>query len=122
MKESYGNLPAAKINPELLRWVVENLVKNSMEASNPKTGIISVSTSYNEAQKKIVISVEDNGRGVPSGEQKKIFSPGFTTKTRGWGLGLTLAKRIIEEYHGGRISLKSSEPNVKTIFMVELPV
>ncbi len=122
LKENYGVLPAAKINSELLRWVIENLVKNSMEASNSKTGIISISTLYNEPQKKIVITVEDNGRGVPYGEQNKIFSPGFTTKTRGWGLGLTLARRIVEEYHGGRISLKSSEPNVKTVFMVELPV
>ncbi len=122
INESYGDLPAAYINPELLRWVIENLVKNSMEASNSKTGIISVSTSYNEAQKKIVITVEDNGRGVPGKTQKKIFYPGFTTKTRGWGLGLTLARRIVHEYHGGRISLKTSEPNLKTVFVVELPV
>ena len=122
LDENYGALPSANINPELLRWVIENLVKNSMEASNCKTGIISVSTQYNEPLKKIVITVEDNGRGVPYGEQKRIFSPGFTTKTRGWGLGLTLARRIVEEYHGGRISLKSSEPNVKTVFVVELPV
>jgi signal transduction histidine kinase len=93
-----------------------------MEASNPKTGIISVSTSFNPSQKKAVILVEDNGHGIPAGKQKKIFSPGFTTKKRGWGLGLTLARRIVEEYHGGKISLKSSEPNIKTLFMVELPV
>jgi signal transduction histidine kinase len=122
IKETYGDLPAVMINPELLMWVIENLVKNSMEATNAKTGVISVSTYHNAVQKKVVIVVEDNGRGIPAGEQKKVFSPGFTTKKRGWGLGLTLARRIVEEYHGGRISLKSSEPNVKTIFMVELPV
>jgi signal transduction histidine kinase len=122
IRENYGELPDANINPELLMWVIENLVKNSMESSNSKTGIISVSTSYNEAQRRISITVEDNGRGVPSKMQKKIFSPGFTTKTRGWGLGLTLARRIVHEYHGGRISLKISEPNVKTVFMVELPI
>jgi signal transduction histidine kinase len=120
--ESYDDLPAVMINPELLMWVIENLVKNSMESTNSKTGVINVSTSYNAVQKKVVIVVEDNGRGIPAGEQNKIFSPGFTTKKRGWGLGLTLAKRIVEEYHGGRISLKSSEPNIKTVFMVELPV
>jgi signal transduction histidine kinase len=122
IKENYGELPLVNVNPELMRWVIENLVKNSMESSNPKTGVITVSTSSNPTQKKVVILVEDNGHGIPAGKQKKVFSPGFTTKKRGWGLGLTLARRIVEEYHGGKISLKSSEPNVKTSFMVELPV
>jgi signal transduction histidine kinase len=122
IKENYGDIPSAKINPELLRWVIENLIKNSMEATNSKTGMISVATQYIAAPKKILITVEDNGRGVQSGEQKKIFSPGFTSKKRGWGLGLTLARRIVEEYHGGKISLKSSEPGVKTVFAVEIPV
>lgn len=122
IKENYGDIPPGRINSELLRWVIENLVKNSMEAANSKTGVISVSTQYVEAQNKILITVEDNGRGVPPREQRKVFSPGFTTKKRGWGLGLTLARRIVEEYHGGRISLKSSEPGVRTVFTVELPV
>jgi hypothetical protein len=122
IKENYGVLPPVNINPELMMWVIENLVKNSMEAVNSKTGIINVSTYHNKTQKRVVIIVEDNGRGIPAGEQKKIFSPGFTTKQRGWGLGLTLARRIVEEYHGGRISLKTSEANVKTVIMVELPV
>jgi signal transduction histidine kinase len=122
IKENYGDLPPVNINPELMRWVIENLVKNSMEAANPKTGIISVFTSHNVAQKRVVITVEDNGHGIPPGKQKQIFSPGFTTKKRGWGLGLTLARRIVEEYHGGKISLKTSEPNTRTIFVVELPV
>ena len=121
IKENYGDIPDAQINSELLRWVIENLLKNSMEATNPKTGLINVTTQYIIAQKKILITVEDNGRGVPSGEQKKIFSPGFTSKKRGWGLGLTLAKRIVEEYHGGKISLKTSESGVKTVFAVEIP-
>jgi signal transduction histidine kinase len=122
IKESYGELPPANINSELIRWVIENLVKNSMEATNSKTGVINVTTSFNEVMKRIQITVEDNGRGIPSGEQGKIFSPGFTTKQRGWGLGLTLARRIIQEYHNGKISLKSSEPGLKTIFQIELPV
>ena len=120
--EEYGDLPSSNINRELMGWVVENLVKNSMEAVNPKTGLISVRTAFNPNQKKISIIVEDNGRGISPSEHGKIFSPGFTTKKRGWGLGLTLARRIIEEYHGGRISLKSSEPGVKTVFVIELPV
>jgi signal transduction histidine kinase len=122
IKEQYGDIPTVRINPELLRWVIENLLKNSMESTNSKTGQISVITMYNDQQKRAVITIEDNGRGIPAKEQKKIFSPGFTTKKRGWGLGLSLARRIVVEYHSGKIWLKSSEPNVKTTFIVELPV
>jgi signal transduction histidine kinase len=122
IKANFGVLPDINVNPELLRWVIENLVKNSMEAADSQTGLITVTTSFNAQLRKVLIAVEDNGRGIPFSEQKKIFSPGFTTKKRGWGLGLTLARRIVEEYHGGRINLKSSEPGVKTVFSVELPV
>jgi signal transduction histidine kinase len=104
-----------------MRWVVENLVKNSLEATDSRAGIITLTTSYNRSQKRVFILVEDNGRGIPASEHKKIFSPGFTTKKRGWGLGLTLARRIVEEYHGGRISLKSSDPGERTAFLIELP-
>ena len=122
IKDEYGPLPNVKVNAELLRWVIENLIKNSMEASDSKTGLISVTTHFSETLGKVIIQVEDNGRGISYAEQKKIFAPGFTSKKRGWGLGLTLARRIVEEYHGGRINLRSSEPNVKTVFSVELPV
>jgi signal transduction histidine kinase len=120
--EHYEDLPTIRVNAELLSWVVENLVKNSMEAANPKTGVISISTANNVMQKKVIITVEDNGKGIPFSEQKNIFSPGFTTKKRGWGLGLTLARRIVEEYHGGKISLRTSEPGIRTVFAVELPL
>jgi len=119
---SYGAIPEIDVNSELLAWVVENLLKNSMEAANSKTGLIHVATLFNELQKRIIISIEDNGRGIPFSDQKKIFSPGFTSKKRGWGLGLTLARRIVEEYHRGRIFLKSSEAGIKTVFIVELQV
>lgn len=122
IQEHYGELPPVNVNPELMRWVIENLVKNSLEAANSKTGMISLTTVHHSAQNKVIISVEDNGRGVHASEQKKIFSPGFTTRKRGWGLGLTLARRIVEEYHDGKITLKSSEPGVKTLFTIELPV
>jgi signal transduction histidine kinase len=122
INEEYGDLPDIKINSELMGWVVENLVKNSMEAVNPKTGVISLRTSFNANQRKICVVIEDNGRGIAASEHGKIFSPGFTTKKRGWGLGLTLARRIVEEYHGGRISLRTSEPGIRTVFMIELPV
>ena len=120
--EKYEETPPVKINTELISWVVENLIKNSLEATNPKTGIIYLKIEYNPDQKNVMIIVEDNGRGVPPSEHKKIFAPGFTTKKRGWGLGLTLARRIVEEYHGGKINLKYSDPGIRTAFGIELPV
>jgi signal transduction histidine kinase len=122
ISEKYGNLPPVKINTELISWVIENLIKNSMESTSPKAGIIGIKTSYNPGHKKVPIIVEDNGRGVPPAQQKRIFAPGFTTKKRGWGLGLTLARRIVEEYHKGKISLKYSDPGIRTAFGIELPV
>ena len=122
IREKCGEIPPVKINMELISWVVENLIKNSLEATGPKTGFITISTEYDSTQKKVRVTVEDNGRGIPPSEQKKVFAPGFTTKKRGWGLGLTLAKRIVEEYHGGKISLKFSDPGIRTAFSIELPV
>jgi signal transduction histidine kinase len=122
IKEHLGDLVPVKVNAELLSWVIENLLKNSLEAVVPGQGIIQISTRFNEEKKKITIEVSDNGRGIPSREQKKIFRPGYTTKKRGWGLGLSLAKRIVEEYHLGKIFLKESIPNQKTILLMVIPV
>ncbi len=120
--EKYGEIPPVKINTELISWVIENLIKNSMESTSPGAGIISIKTEYDPGHKNVLITVEDNGRGIPPSRQKRIFAPGFTTKKRGWGLGLTLAKRIVEEYHKGKISLKYSDPDIRTAFGIELPV
>jgi signal transduction histidine kinase len=120
--EKLGHLVPAKANAELLSWVVENLIKNSLEAVNPKAGVIEVSTSLDKEKKNVIIQVGDNGRGIPTRRQKKIFKPGYTTKKRGWGLGLSLAKRIVEEYHLGKICLKESFPNEKTTISMTIPV
>ena len=112
---------AAAVNAELVGWVLENLIKNALEAVDPKTGHVTVSLSCADEGKTAVIRVADNGRGIPPAQQKKIFFPGHTTKKRGWGLGLTLSRRIVAEYHGGRIYLAESTPGVKTEFVVELP-
>lgn len=120
--EKYGDIPLTRINTELMSWVIENLIKNSMEATSPKAGMISVKTEFDSGHRRVQIIVEDNGRGIPATEQKRIFAPGFTTKKRGWGLGLTLARRIVEEYHKGKISLKYSDPGIRTAFGIELPV
>jgi signal transduction histidine kinase len=122
IKEDLGDLVPAKVNAELLSWVIENLLKNSLEALAPGQGIIQISTRFNQDKKKLSVEVLDNGRGIQSREQKKIFKPGYTTKKRGWGLGLSLAKRIVEEYHLGKISLKESIPNERTVLLMVIPV
>ena len=107
----------AKICAPLFEWVVENLCKNAIDAMDGK-GRIDITTR--EEASRIVVEVTDTGKGIPRNHFKSVFSPGFTTKKRGWGLGLSLAKRIIEEYHRGRIFVKSSELGKGTTFRIEL--
>jgi len=111
----------ASVNTELLAWALENLVKNALEAVDPKTGKVTVLLEAGDGGKAAIIRVTDNGRGIPLAQQKKIFSPGHSTKKRGWGLGLTLSRRIVAEYHAGRIYLAESTPGKKTEFVIELP-
>jgi two-component sensor histidine kinase len=122
IRENLGNLVPVRVNTELLSWVVENLLKNSLEAVDSKQGTIQVSTRLDQDKKSITIEVTDNGRGISPRQQKKIFKPGYTTKKRGWGLGLSLAKRIVEEYHLGKLFLKESIPNQKTTFLMIMPL
>lgn len=112
----------ANVNAELLGWVLENLIKNALEAVDPKTGRITVVLEKDRLKDVAVIRVLDNGRGIPAAAQKKIFSPGHTSKKRGWGLGLTLSRRIVAEYHSGRIFLARSVPHERTEFVIELPL
>ena len=118
----YGELPLISANSLLLGWAVENLIKNSLEAMDKNEGTISVATVFNSSEQIVKIVVKDNGKGIPGGYQKKVFSPGFTTKRRGWGLGLSLAKRIVEEYHHGKLELLESKPYEKTTFVISLPI
>lgn len=106
-----------KMNASLFEWVVENLCKNAVDAMEG-SGCISL-TLFQEGG-KTVVEVADNGKGIKRKDIKNVFKPGFTTKKRGWGLGLSLAKRIIEEYHDGRIFVKSSEFGKGTTFRIEL--
>lgn len=103
----------------LFEWVMENLTKNAVDAMQGE-GYIDV-TVTNDAGKMVLIDVSDTGKGIARKNFKTVFNPGFTTKKRGWGLGLTLVKRIIEEYHGGKIYVKDSEIGVGTTFRIELP-
>ncbi|GJM44410.1 MAG: two-component sensor histidine kinase [Gemmatimonadota bacterium] len=115
-------LPPVPTDPELLSWTVENLLKNAADAilKSRKDGTIAVRTTHGNPS-GVRIVVEDDGPGIPESIQNRIFDPGFTTKTRGWGLGLALARRIVEDYHGGRIRLLRSTPGVRTVFSVDLP-
>lgn len=122
IKENLGEDLKLQVNPELLSWVIENLLKNSIEAVESQNGKIEISTGMDKNGKNACIWVTDNGRGIPSREQKNVFAPGYTTKKRGWGLGLTLAKRIVEEYHLGKLTLVESIPNQRTTFSVTLPL
>lgn len=106
-----------KINASLFEWVIENLSKNAVDAMG---GEGTITLRIFEEPTKAVIEVADTGKGIRKKDIRNVFRPGFTTKKRGWGLGLSLAKRIIEEYHKGKIWVKSSEVGVGTIFRIEL--
>ena len=106
------------INPPLFDWVIENLLRNALDAMGGK-GAISAEV-YDDNQ-YVYIDITDSGKGIPANNHKRVFQPGFTTKKRGWGLGLSLTKRIVEEYHGGRIFVKRSEEGKGTTFTISLP-
>lgn len=106
------------LSSSLIEWVMENLTKNAVDAMGGE-GELHISTGSEKG--KVWIEVKDSGKGIPRKNFKTVFSPGYTTKKRGWGLGLTLVKRIIEEYHGGRIFVKESEIGKGTTFRIELP-
>ena len=105
------------INEQLYSWTIENIIKNSVDAIKGDGNII---VSIVEQKTTLEVSITDNGSGINKNEFKKIFNPGYTSKKRGWGLGLSLSKRIIEDYHNGKIFVKYSEKNVKTIIQIEL--
>ena len=106
-----------RINASLFEWVIENLCKNAVDAMGGE-GTITITVA--EEQGKTIVEVSDTGKGIRKKDLRNVFRPGFTTKKRGWGLGLSLAKRIVEEYHKGRIWVKHSEVGIGTTFRIEL--
>lgn len=106
------------VNPPLFDWVIENLLRNALDAMEGR-GVIRATIT--EDKNKIYIDISDTGKGIPAGKFKRVFQPGFTTKKRGWGLGLSLAKRIIQEYHSGKIFVKKSVENEGTTFAIIMP-
>lgn len=109
----------ANINSHLFDWVIENLIRNALDAMGA-VGQIQVDLQVKD--KYALIEISDTGKGIDSGKFKTVFEPGYTTKKRGWGLGLSLAKRIIENYHSGKIFVKNSIPNESTTFSIQLPL
>lgn len=105
------------INTALFEWVIENLMKNSLDALQ---GHGSIEVVVGETEREVYVDVSDTGKGIPKGNWVRIFEPGFTTKTRGWGLGLSLSRRIIEEYHRGKIAVVRSEAGKGTTIRVTL--
>jgi signal transduction histidine kinase len=107
----------ANISEPLFDWVIENLLKNALDAIN---GHGTIKIKIKNLRGRIVVDVTDSGRGISKQNLRKVFKPGFTTKKRGWGLGLSLAKRIIEKYHDGQLFVKSSEAGKGTTFRIVL--
>jgi len=107
------------LSEPLFSWVIENLCKNALDAM-AGSGIIHI--ELKPSRNQVVIDVSDTGKGIPKRKSKTIFKPGYTTKSRGWGLGLSLTKRIIEDYHNGRIYVLRSEPDKGTTFRIILRV
>jgi len=107
-------------NHDLISWVFENLCKNAIEAIEKKQGTISVNLT--KVNNKMIVLFSDTGKGMTSSVKRQAFTPGFSTKKRGWGIGLSLSKRIIEEYHKGKLFIKESTPKKGTSFYLEIPL
>jgi signal transduction histidine kinase len=122
IREQLGDVGPVAADRELVSWTIENLLKNSVDSilRGEQGSTVWVSTAPGNPD-GVRILVEDDGPGIPEAIQGRIFEPGFTTKKRGWGLGLALARRIVDDSHGGRIRLLRSTPGVRTVFAVHFP-
>lgn len=114
--ESYQSVPKVEANEILLQWVIENLIRNSLDAIDKDNGRIYIRTEFDPKSKDVLIVYRDNGKGIPKKNRSKVFIPGYTSKKHGWGLGLPIVKRIVEGYHGGRVKIAdSSSEGVKIV-------
>jgi len=107
------------VNRSLIEWVVENIAKNAVDAME---GSGNITFEITQGDDYVQIDIIDNGKGIPSNKLKTVFQPGYTTKKRGWGLGLSLVKRIVEDFHKGKVFVLRSEPGVGTTFRINLKV
>ena len=120
--ERYEAIPRVAFHRELIEWVVENLLRNAIDAIDKPRGTIEVSLVWKREDRLVELCVRDNGRGMSPEERRRALEPGYTTKRRGWGLGLALARRVVREYHGGRIQIVDTVPGRGTAVAVTLPV
>ena len=120
--ERYEPIPRVAYHQELMEWVVENLIRNAIDASDKPRGTIEIALKWRRERREVELIVSDNGRGMNASERRRAFTPGYSTKRRGWGLGLALARRVVREYHRGRISIVESVPGQGTTVAVALPV
>ena len=121
IRERYEEVPPININRELIEWALENLLSNSHSALDKRPGLIEVTVERRKESEAVEVVVRDNGRGMSPGEQRRAFEPGYTTKRRGWGLGLALARRVVEDYHAGRLFIRDSEPGQGTTIVISFP-
>ena len=122
VSESYEPAPRLLLHASLIEWVVENLLKNALDASDKREGQIRVTLAWKREERVVELRVADNGRGMTPEERRRAFDTGFTTKRRGWGLGLALARRVVREYHRGTIAIVETAPGSGTTVAVTLPV
>lgn len=122
LKATYNISAAVNINEDLFEWVLENLFKNAIDSIENKNGLIEINVKANPERKTVYIDISDNGKGILPSQRKNIFKPGFSTKKRGWGLGLSLARRIIEDNHGGKLILKESKQGSGSVFRISLKI
>jgi signal transduction histidine kinase len=117
-----GDLPELWVNDELIGWVLENLIKNALDSIHEKKGYIHLETFYSETEQTAYLTVTDSGKGIRKENLKKVFQTGYSTKKRGWGLGLSLVKRIIKEYHNGNVFVEWSSRHHGTRFQIQFPL
>lgn len=122
IEEHYEPAPRVRLHAPLMEWVIENLLKNALDASDKPAGTIRVSVTWKREARQVELRVADNGRGMTPAERRDAFKAGFSTKRRGWGLGLTLARRVVHEYHRGHIAVVESAPGRGTTVAITLPI
>jgi signal transduction histidine kinase len=120
IEERYDEVPPVSLNRELLEWAIENLLTNAVSAVERHPGRIDVAVEQPGPIDRVEIVIRDNGRGMAPTDQRKAFEPGYSTKRRGWGLGLALARRVVEEYHAGRLYIRESVPGEGTTMVISL--
>jgi hypothetical protein len=121
IRDRFEEVPPINLNRELVAWALENLLTNAVSALDKKPGMIEVTVARRKETETVEVTVTDNGRGMTQTELKRAFEPGYTTKRRGWGLGLALSRRVVQEYHGGRLFVRHSAPGQGTTVVMVFP-